>query len=131
MHRSVAALVVLVAFPSLALASQPGQPLDCDDWVILDPGIGFGKRVEDNLAILAHFGVFAGLGFPLLAGISRKSFLGAVTGRSVEERLAGTVAANAIAALQGASILRVHDVKEAVDVARLVEAVRSIAHSKT
>ncbi|MBN2351032.1 MAG: dihydropteroate synthase [Spirochaetales bacterium] len=94
--------------------------------VVLDPGIGFGKRVEDNLALLAGLDRIRALGRPVLIGVSRKSFLQAVTGRPVEDRLAGTVAANTLAALRGADILRVHDVPEAVDVARFVESVRRL-----
>ncbi|MBN1524138.1 MAG: dihydropteroate synthase [Spirochaetales bacterium] len=91
--------------------------------IILDPGIGFGKRVSDNLAILNYIRSFRESGFPLLIGLSRKSFLDAVTGRSVEDRLAGTIAAQAVAALSGANILRVHDVKEAVDTIKVVQAI--------
>jgi dihydropteroate synthase len=96
------------------------------DKIILDPGIGFGKRVADNLVLLARLDFLKTLGQPILIGVSRKSFLGAITGRSVEDRLAGTVVANTLAALRGANILRVHDVREAVDAARLVESVRDI-----
>jgi dihydropteroate synthase len=96
------------------------------DRIILDPGIGFGKRVEDNLALIAGVDRLKSLGQPLLIGLSRKSFLAALTGRPVEERLAGTVAANTLAALRGADILRVHDVAEAVDVARFAEAIRRL-----
>jgi dihydropteroate synthase len=92
--------------------------------IILDPGIGFGKRVEDNLLIIKHLGAFRSLGFPVLVGLSRKSFLGEVTGEAVEGRLAATVAADALAMLNGADIVRVHDVREAVQTARVVEAVR-------
>jgi dihydropteroate synthase len=97
-----------------------------DDRIIIDPGIGFGKRVSDNLLILKHLAVIKKIGFPLLIGVSRKSFLGTVTGKPVEERLASTIAANTIACLGGADILRVHDVGEAVDVARLVEALKDL-----
>ncbi len=96
------------------------------DKIILDPGIGFGKRVEDNLALIAGLDRIKALGQPVLIGLSRKSFLEKLTGRPVEGRLAGTVAANTLAALRGADILRVHDVGEGVDVARFVESVRKI-----
>ncbi len=96
------------------------------DLIVLDPGIGFGKRVGDNLALLAGLERIKTLGRPVLVGASRKSFLQTVTGRPVEGRLAGTVAANTLAALRGADILRVHDVAEAVDVARFVESVRRL-----
>mgnify|MGYP002395901806 CR=1 FL=1 len=94
------------------------------DKIIVDPGIGFGKRVADNLSILKYLGSFRSLGCPLLIGLSRKSFLGAVTGAAVEDRLAATIAADTIAVLHGADIVRVHDAREAVEMARLIEAVR-------
>jgi dihydropteroate synthase len=83
--------------------------------IIIDPGIGFGKRVEDNLKILANLDIFGQIGYPLLVGVSRKSFIGRITGRDAGDRLAGSVAANVIAMLHGAEILRVHDVKETKD----------------
>jgi dihydropteroate synthase len=92
--------------------------------IILDPGIGFGKRVRDNLLIIKQLRAFRSLGFPVLLGLSRKSFLGEVTGEPVEGRLVASVAANALAMLNGADIVRVHDVREAVQTARVVEAVR-------
>lgn len=92
--------------------------------IVVDPGIGFSKSGEDNLRILKHLGSFASLGFPLLVGLSRKSFLGHVTGRPVEGRLAATIAAHVLALLGGADILRVHDVAEAVEAVKVVEAVR-------
>jgi dihydropteroate synthase len=94
------------------------------DKIIIDPGIGFGKRLEDNLAILARLSVLKALGYPLLIGVSRKSFLGAITGKPVEERLAGTVVVNAFAVSHGADIIRVHDAAEGVDVARIIGALR-------
>ena len=81
----------------------------------LDPGVGFGKTVAHNFELLARQRELLALDVPLLAGWSRKSSLGAVTGRPVEQRLAASVAAALAAALQGASILRVHDVAETVD----------------
>jgi dihydropteroate synthase len=92
--------------------------------IILDPGIGFGKRLQDNLLIVKHLSSFRSLGFPVLIGLSRKSFLGQVTGEPVEGRLAATVAVNALAMMNGADIVRVHDVRQAVETARVVEAVR-------
>lgn len=92
------------------------------DRIVLDPGIGFGKRVEDNLDILVKLAVFRNSGYPVLAGLSRKSFLGAVTGRDVEGRLAATTAAHAIAVMNGASIIRVHDVAAAIDAVRVAQA---------
>jgi len=80
--------------------------------VILDPGIGFGKRLEDNLALLAGLDALVGLGAPVLVGLSRKSFLGKLLDQPADERLVGTIAANAIAIRNGARIIRVHDVKQ-------------------
>ncbi len=78
--------------------------------LVLDPGIGFGKRVEDNVALLSHLEEMRSLGFPLLVGASNKSVLGAITGLAVDTRLAPTIAAHLYAALQGVEIVRVHDV---------------------
>jgi len=92
--------------------------------VILDPGIGFGKLVSHNLEILKDLHRFEALGRPLMVGVSRKSFIGAVTGRPVTEREIGTAVANVFALLGGASYLRVHDVKAARDTISLVKAIR-------
>jgi dihydropteroate synthase len=90
--------------------------------IVLDPGIGFGKRVGDNLAILAKLAVFLDCGYPVLVGLSRKSFLGEITGRPAADRLQATTAAHCAAVLAGASILRVHDVAAAVDAVRVARA---------
>jgi dihydropteroate synthase len=96
--------------------------------VWLDPGLGFGKTVSDNLALLRHLRSLTDLGCPVLVGPSRKSFIGAVLGGlPVEERLEGTLAACAAALLHGARILRVHDVKEAVRAAKLIHAIQGNA----
>ena len=92
--------------------------------LVIDPGFGFGKTVAHNVQLLARLGEFTTLGLPVLAGLSRKSTLGALTGRDVDDRLAGSVAAAAIACLNGAEILRVHDVAESRDAARIAAAVR-------
>ncbi len=91
--------------------------------IILDPGIGFGKRLDDNLKILKEIKRFTDTGYPILIGLSRKSFIGAVTGSVVEDRLSGTLAANMLSALAGASILRVHDVPETVAMLEIIKAV--------
>ena len=83
--------------------------------IVVDPGFGFGKTLAHNLDLLRHLDDFAHLGYPVLAGLSRKSMIGAITGRDVGERLAGSVAAALAAAFRGARILRVHDVRETVD----------------
>ena len=93
------------------------------DRIVVDPGFGFGKTPEHNFALLAHLSEFAALGLPILAGVSRKSMLGAVTDRSVDERLAASVAAATVACLNGADILRVHDVAETRDAALIAAAV--------
>lgn len=85
------------------------------DRMVADPGFGFGKTVEHNLALLRHLPELMGLGVPLLAGWSRKSSLGRITGRDGGERLAASLAAALLALLGGARILRVHDVKETRD----------------
>lgn len=83
--------------------------------IILDPGIGFGKRLEDNIAIIRNLKRFAEFDLPLLVGLSRKTFLGLLGGEKVpEKREAETIAANLVAARNGASILRVHDVAATV-----------------
>ena len=86
-----------------------------DDRIVVDPGFGFGKSVAHNLDLLRRLDTVVELGFPVLAGLSRKSTLGAITGRGVGERLSASVAAALAAALRGARILRVHDVRETVD----------------
>jgi len=93
--------------------------------LVLDPGFGFGKTLEQNLRLLDEFGRFRSLGLPLLAGLSRKSMLGKLTGREAPEtRLAASIAAAVLAAERGANIVRVHDVAETVDAMRVVEASR-------
>ncbi len=84
--------------------------------IVVDPGYGFGKTVDHNLTLLAHQSVLADLGFALLAGLSRKSTIGAVTGRAVGDRLPGSLASALIAVQRGARILRVHDVAATRDV---------------
>jgi len=81
----------------------------------VDPGFGFGKSLEHNLALLAGLGGIAADGLPVLAGLSRKRLIGALTGRAEGERLAGSVAAAVVAAINGARIIRAHDVRETVD----------------
>ncbi|WP_456341682.1 dihydropteroate synthase [Thermovibrio sp.] len=94
------------------------------DKIILDPGIGFGKRLEDNLCILKRFSEFRVFGLPLLVGASRKSFIGAITGEDEpQERLAGSLGAIAPAFYGGAKIFRVHDVKETYQFLKLLRAV--------
>jgi dihydropteroate synthase len=83
--------------------------------IVIDPGFGFGKSLEHNLRMLQEFASFTQNGHPVLAGISRKSMLGKITGREVGDRLVPSVAAAVLAAERGASIVRVHDVPETID----------------
>jgi dihydropteroate synthase len=99
------------------------------DHLVLDPGFGFGKRFEENYPLLAHFAELQGMGFPLLAGVSRKSFIGRMLARDgkdkdaeVSERLYGTLAAEAGLILKGAHIIRTHDVRFALEAARVADA---------
>lgn len=94
--------------------------------IIIDPGIGFGKTIEHNLQILKQLASFKSLGCPILVGPSRKSFIGAITGLSVKERLEGTIAAVTIAVINGANMVRVHDVKECKRALHIVDAIRGI-----
>jgi dihydropteroate synthase len=93
--------------------------------IALDPGIGFGKTDEHNLALLKDIPQLAASGRPVLIGASRKSFIGRITGGGPDDRLAGSLAIAGFAVLRGAHILRVHDVKESCDAARLVDTLRT------
>ena len=91
--------------------------------IILDPGIGFGKTLEDNLRILGRLAEICASGYPVLVGLSRKRFVRALTGRDAGAALAGTLAAEAFCVLKGASILRVHDTAETVDLVRVLRGI--------
>ena len=93
------------------------------DRIVVDPGFGFGKTVAHNLTLLTRLGEIAALGFPVLAGWSRKSSLGHITGRPAEERLAASLAAALIAVQRGARIVRVHDVAATRDALAVLAAV--------
>jgi len=98
------------------------------DRLVLDPGFGFGKRFEENYPLLAHFAELQQMGFPLLAGVSRKSFIGRTLARDgkdaeVAERLYGTLAAETGLILKGAHIIRTHDVRFAVEAARVADTI--------
>ena len=97
--------------------------------IILDPGIGFGKRYEDNFELIRRLAEFKVLGFPLLLGTSRKSFIGRALDKNVEERVFGTAATAAIGILNGAKILRVHDVKEIRDVISIAASIKNLSYS--
>lgn len=115
---------------SLALAEQAGVAS-----VAIDVGFGFGKTIDGNFELLRRLGEFRSLGRPILAGLSRKSFIGKAISRMAEgvaptsERLFGTVAANVIALMNGANILRVHDVKAAFDAIQVFLATERAAHN--
>lgn len=96
-------------------------------YISIDPGIGFGKRLEDNLKIIKHLGSFTEFNLPVCIGVSRKSFIGAILDLPVSERLEGTAASVAISVLHGANIVRVHDVKEMLRVVKIAKAIKSVS----
>lgn len=101
--------------------------------LVIDPGFGFGKRFDENIPLLAHLGELHELGFPLLSGTSRKSFIGRTLSREgkdapPEQRLYGTLATVVASVLQGTHIVRVHDVRPAVEAARVADAVLAAAN---
>lgn len=98
--------------------------------LLLDPGFGFGKNLQHNYALLARLSEFHHFGLPLLVGMSRKSMIGQLLNVGPSERLSGSLACAAIAAMQGAHIIRVHDVKETVEAMRVVEATLSARKNK-
>jgi len=87
----------------------------------LDPGIGFGKTVEHNLELIARLGEIGDLGRPIVVGASRKTFIGRITGRDVDDRLGGSIASNVLGIVHGADVLRVHDVPETIQAVRVAE----------
>jgi dihydropteroate synthase len=93
------------------------------DHLIVDPGFGFGKSIEHNVALLANLRQLQSLGCPVLIGVSRKSTLGAISGRDTDDRLSASVAAATIAVLHGAQIVRAHDVKETVDAINIARSI--------
>ncbi len=94
-----------------------------EDRIVLDPGFGFGKSPEQNFELLHRLPELIALGYPILVGTSRKSFIGKATSRDNPNRLAGTLATSVVAALAGAAIVRVHDVAEHVEAMRMVAAI--------
>jgi dihydropteroate synthase len=94
------------------------------DQIVLDPGFGFAKNLAHNLELFRRLPEIVGWGYPVLVGVSRKSMIGALTGRNVAERLAGSVAMAAMAVERGAHIIRAHDVKETVDAVRIAQALK-------
>ncbi|HET7052747.1 MAG TPA: dihydropteroate synthase [Solirubrobacterales bacterium] len=94
-----------------------------EERIWLDPGIGFGKNLDHNLELLRRLDELRELGRPLVVGPSRKSFIGKIDGSPVEERLGGTIASSVLAAAEGADVLRVHDVAEVAQAARVASAI--------
>jgi dihydropteroate synthase len=109
---------------SLALAAKAGIP---KEYIILDPGVGFGKTARQNVEALARIPDLKEYGLPILVGASRKAFLGSLTGDGIEETLVGTVAVSLAAAAGGASLFRVHDVAEHVAALRVFQTIRNRA----
>jgi len=93
------------------------------DRLIIDPGFGFGKTLEHNLCLLSRLATFTALGLPVLVGLSRKSMIGTVLKKPVEERLYGSLALSVLAAVNGAAIIRAHDVRPTVEALKLIAAV--------
>jgi dihydropteroate synthase len=98
--------------------------------IVLDPGIGFGKRLEDNLALLSRLDELVEAGYPVLVGLSRKSFIGAITGAGTSGRLAGSLASACAARAKGARIFRVHDVAETVSALDVFDAAGGTGHGQ-
>ena len=119
-YEDVVGEVIASLERSLELARAAGVD---EEQVLVDPGIGFGKRLQDNLDLLRHLEELKVLGRPILVGTSRKSFIGAILDLPVEERLEGTAATVALGIAAGARVVRVHDVPEMVRVARMTDAI--------
>lgn len=94
--------------------------------VIIDPGIGFGKKLEHNLSLIMHLDVFKDIGCTVLIGPSRKSFIGEILGRPIEDRIDGTAATVAIAIMNGANIVRVHDVRRMKNIVKMADAIKTV-----
>jgi dihydropteroate synthase len=109
--------------PSISAALAAGI---APEMIIIDPGIGFGKRIQDNLRIIKELTSLKSLNFPILIGLSRKAFIGEILDRPVEKRLIGTVTANTLAVINGANIIRVHDVADAVEMVKIIDSVHRL-----
>jgi dihydropteroate synthase len=96
------------------------------DNIIVDPGFGFGKTLRHNLLLLKSLARFKSLGVPLLVGISRKRMIGTIIDKPVEQRLYGSISTAVIAAMQGADMIRVHDVAQTIDALAIVDAVNAV-----
>jgi len=122
-YRNTISEIIRELRQSIAAAIGAGIP---PEMIIVDPGIGFGKRIQDNLRIIRELASLKSLAFPILVGLSRKGFIGEILDRPVEKRLIGTVTANTLAILNGADIIRVHDVSDAVEMVKVIDSVRRI-----
>ncbi|WP_313085136.1 dihydropteroate synthase [Pseudomonas sp.] len=121
-YRDVTAEVLEFLQQRLAHCAAAGIPAER---IILDPGFGFAKNLSHNLSLFKHLERLHALGRPLLVGVSRKSMVGQALGREISDRLFGSLGLAALAVAKGAAILRVHDVRETVDVVRMVAAVQA------
>jgi len=122
-YRNTVSEIIRELRQSIAAAIGAGvEP----EMIIVDPGIGFGKRIQDNLRIIRELASLKSLAFPILVGLSRKGFIGEILDRPVEQRLIGTITANTLAILNGADIVRVHDVADAVQMVKVIDSVRRI-----
>ncbi|MDD5226106.1 MAG: dihydropteroate synthase [Candidatus Omnitrophica bacterium] len=125
-YGEVTADVMTELRESIRIATDAG--IDRES-IVVDPGLGFAKTMEQNLEIMKNLGVFHGLELPVALGPSRKSFIGQVTGREVDEREFGTAACVASAVMNGIQIVRVHDVKAMRDVVRITESIKRLSKS--
>jgi dihydropteroate synthase len=121
-YRDVVTEVIEFLALRLGTARAAGVGEDC---IAIDPGVGFGKAIEHSLALLAHLDRLVGLRRPVLTGVSRKSFIGRLLDRPVDQRLEGSLAATAVAVLLGARIVRTHDVATTLPAVRIADALRS------
>jgi dihydropteroate synthase len=115
-------LLADVAREMAALAEGALAAGVANDQIVLDPGIGFGKTVQQNMALINHMDRFKALGYPILSGPSRKSFIGRVLDLPPDQRIEGTAATIALSVVRGADIVRVHDTREMVRVVRMMDA---------
>jgi dihydropteroate synthase len=121
-YRDVVAEVRQFLEQRVAACLGAGLPAE---HIVLDPGFGFGKTLEHNLELLRHLGELSVAGLPILAGVSRKSMVGTLTGRPPDDRVHGSIALAVVAALNGARILRVHDVAATADALKVVSALQN------
>jgi len=119
-YRSLFDEILDALHERIAAAEAAGVP---GDRILVDPGVGFGKRLEDNLALHRHLSDLRNLGKPVLFGPSRKAFLGQITGREPGDRVFGTAACAAMAVRGGAHVVRVHDVSGTRDAVLVAHAV--------